>query len=222
MTHTFEEILTCNPANPNQTSPEAAIPPRAWGNSPGRSSGPPPPLHPRNPPPMAPDSQPPCMGHRRPTHFATTPTPGHQEGKTQREGPEEEGGERHQVRGTHPREQGTAGNRTPGQGITEGHQHWEQDRAGIRKWEDARMVIGGTQNTGGTDNPPPNSVNGARPPGNNWTGNGTPESSTDHPRGTHSPRSATEAQNQQQASHTGSNARKGPARTCRCTLTARR
>ena len=30
MSHTFEEILTRIPADPNETAPEAAMPPRAW------------------------------------------------------------------------------------------------------------------------------------------------------------------------------------------------
>ena len=30
MTHIFDKILTCNPANPNETAPEAAMPPRGW------------------------------------------------------------------------------------------------------------------------------------------------------------------------------------------------
>ena len=31
MTHTFEGILSRTRANPNETAPEAAMPPRAWG-----------------------------------------------------------------------------------------------------------------------------------------------------------------------------------------------
>ena len=60
------------------------------------------------------------MGRQRHTDLATTPRPGHREGKGQREGPPQEVRGRHQVTGTHPREQGTAGNTTWGQGMTGG------------------------------------------------------------------------------------------------------
>ena len=131
---------------------------------------------------MAPDSPPPEMGHRRPTEPATTSTPGHREGKGQREGPRQEGGERHQVTGTHPREQGTAGNTTPGQEIIGGPPTLGAGQGGDTEG-------GGREDGARKDTPhrrdrhrpnPPHPVNTVRPPGDTVTGTGAPVHVTDH------------------------------------------
>ena len=78
------------------------------------------PYTPENPPLVAPDHPPRGMGHRRPTDLATTPPPGHQKGKGQREDRRKGGEGRHKVTGTRPQEQGTEGSTTRGQAPTGG------------------------------------------------------------------------------------------------------
>ena len=92
MTHNFEEILTPTSANPNETAPESAMPPRAWGTLRRDAvQGLCPPLHPRNYPPMAPDGPYQVWAIGAPQTPPPTPPPGHWEGKGQREGPRQEG-----------------------------------------------------------------------------------------------------------------------------------
>ena len=66
--HTFEEIRTRTPANPNEAALEAAMPQVAWeALLRDAVQGLRPPYTPQNPPLVAPDHPTPGMGHRRPT-----------------------------------------------------------------------------------------------------------------------------------------------------------
>ena len=79
MVHTFEEVCTRTPADPNEAAPGGHHAAGGMGGPPpGSGPGPVPPLHPPNPPPMAPSPQPPGLCQRRPH---PTPPPPHREGK---------------------------------------------------------------------------------------------------------------------------------------------
>ena len=79
MVHTFEEIRTRTPANPNEAAPEAIMPQAAWeALLRDAVQGLRPPYTPQNPPQMAPGHPPPGLGHRRPP---PTQPPPHREGK---------------------------------------------------------------------------------------------------------------------------------------------
>ena len=195
MTHTFGEILSRTPADPNEAPPDAAMPPRALRTLlRDAAEGLRPLPNPRNPPPMAPNSPSPGMGHQRPTDLATSPPPGHRKGKGQREGPRQEGRERHKVRGMHLREKGTASNTTWGQGITGGPPTMGAGQGGGH----TNTEGGGREEGRRRDRhppSPPHPVDTARPPGDTGTGTRTPGHPTDHPRGTRPPRCAIAAQN---------------------------
>ena len=74
MVHTFEEIRTHTPANPNEAALEASMPQAAWealyrDAVQGLRL-----LNPCNPLPVAPDPPPPGMGHWRPSRPPAHPT----------------------------------------------------------------------------------------------------------------------------------------------------
>ena len=84
MVHTFKEMRTRTPADPNEAAPGAIMPQAAWeALLRDAVQGLRPPLHPRSPPPMAPGHPPPGRGHWRPL---PTPPPPHQEGKSKGKG----------------------------------------------------------------------------------------------------------------------------------------
>ena len=87
MVHTFEEIRTRTPANPNEAAPEAAMP-QAVLEALLRDAvqGLRPPYTLPNPPPVASDHRPQGRGHGRPTGPPLTPPPPHRDGKGHRQG----------------------------------------------------------------------------------------------------------------------------------------
>ena len=111
MVHTFEEIRTRTPADPNEAALEAIMPQAAWeALLRDAVQGLRPPYTPQSPPPMAPGHPPPGLGHGRHLPNPPLPPPPHQEGEGQGQGegsghqgaPRQGGTEGPQVRaGTH-------------------------------------------------------------------------------------------------------------------------
>ena len=140
MVHTFEDIGTRTPANPNKAAPEVAMPQAAWkALLRDAVQGLRPPQHYQNPLSVAADHPPPGMGHLSPTG----PPPHHhhhaEKGKGKGKGraserertPWQGGDKRPKVAGRPPQGQGTGGDTTraqetihsPGKGTDQGPWH---------------------------------------------------------------------------------------------------